>query len=138
MAKCVYTLTQFPVSDALLPYLEPLDMVYLTMVCRALNEFYRCYLSKRADGMLSHFVEDSSSFRFMMCYTGAVVSGSFVLQFFSRYCWSGSDLDVFVSRRESEVWIQYLEDVEGYTPESVKRNERDDYSGEFKVCVSAI
>jgi hypothetical protein len=48
--------------------------------------------------------EDIKSFRLLQLITGAVISGSTVVQFFDRTTYPGSDLDIYVER-------QYCRDV---------------------------
>ena len=131
MANFVEVLTIFPVSESLLTYLEPRDLVHLIMTCHALQDFYHRRLCTRVDAMLSYFVKYASALRILMRYTGALISGSIALQFFSGYRWSDSDLDIYVDPCWMEFWGKYLEAVEGYSLET--KDPPDYYTGKFKV-----
>ncbi|KAL8851878.1 MAG: hypothetical protein Q9221_003201 [Calogaya cf. arnoldii] len=59
-----------------------------------------------------------------MAQFGALISGSFALQFFERSFWPSSDLDIYVedSQEGTESLGEYLEKSEGYSLESVNEN----------------
>lgn len=59
-------------------------------------------------GQLAHYFADPNDFRHMQSRTGAIISGSFALQFFRRLQWTGSDLDLYVekaARHEVGQWL---------------------------------
>ncbi|KAJ7586497.1 hypothetical protein C8J56DRAFT_757882, partial [Mycena floridula] len=68
------------------------------------------YLKKAMDinKALNHFFTEPShviEFRHALLETKALISGSFALQYFDRQCWSGSDLDVYVTANAAHALI---------------------------------
>ena len=50
-----------------------------------------------------------------MCEYEALISGSFVLQYFEKVLWEESDLDIFIKQGDgADAFAQYLVKEEGY------------------------
>jgi hypothetical protein len=107
----------YPVYELLLSLLESLSIVRLSKTCRRLALLYRSAIRQEwnVDRLLCRFVEKPLALREVMRDHGAVISGSFALQFFSRQCWKESDLDLFVQKSIHALALaEHLVRTEGY------------------------
>ena len=100
----------YPVQSAILNYLDPADLVRIAKTSKNLWEAFHRF-SRRAyniDKSLLPFVSNPDSFRQMQSDTGAIISGSFALQFLTREVWPDTGLDVFVCREHREIVGRWL------------------------------
>lgn len=106
----------YPFLSGLMRYLTPGDILRLSRVNRDFKVLCDRWLSNRMDlgMMLYHYVKDVNMFRVMQKKTGAVISGSFALQFFSCLRWKDSDLDVFLPESQVTRFARYLVTKEKY------------------------
>ena len=94
----------YPVQTAVLNCLNAADLVRIGKTSKELWEAFH-HFARRAyniDLYLLPFIPDPDSFRKMQCDTGAIISGSFALQFLTREVWPNTGLDVFVHREHRE------------------------------------
>ncbi|KAI0755934.1 hypothetical protein BC629DRAFT_1271974, partial [Irpex lacteus] len=79
--------------------LSPADICQLAKTCRLMHGAIPRRLSSafNLDGRLLSFFDDPSAFRVLQSRTGAIISGSFALQFFARTAFSKADLDIYVA-----------------------------------------
>lgn len=83
----------------LIVFLSPADICQLAKTCRLMHGAIPRRLSSafNLDGQLLSFFDDPSAFRVLQSRTGAIISGSFALQFFARTAFSQADLDIYVA-----------------------------------------
>ncbi|KAI9002539.1 hypothetical protein DFJ74DRAFT_695984 [Hyaloraphidium curvatum] len=92
-------LSDTPVLDSLLPVLTPDALFRLGATCRALHGPVNAYAARafNGDALLARFFPgEVAAFRALLALTGAIVSGSAVLQLLNRVRYNESDLDVYV------------------------------------------
>ena len=110
-------LQSYPVFSKISSLLAVREMIFLTRTCKALSHLHRTLLSSNhwnVDRDLRRLVKDPRRLREQLGQHNALVSGSFVLQFFERVTWEKSDLDIFVGWREVQSFKKYLVEEEGY------------------------
>ena len=118
--------TESPISDILLPLLPTETLINISRSHPALCKYFSS-IERRVfniDACLRPFLTRPREFRRMMLDTGAVVSGSFAVQFFLRTRYEDGDLDVYVGPDMKEegtlAWtsaqkvMDHVTDVEGY------------------------
>lgn len=103
----------YPVYDQLCSYMPVPSVLALSATCKQLrNAFQERY---SVDHRLLRFVEDPLRLRSELGRHGALISGSFALQFFAQQTWLDSDLDIFVERgAAAEAFDTYLQKEEHY------------------------
>lgn len=91
------------------------DLITLSYLSSWLRGVYKRYQSDvwNIDRFLGSWFPDASGFRRVMRSTGAVISGSQVLQFFDRVRYIDSDLDIFLGVGGSMEMGRYFE-KDGY------------------------
>ena len=97
----------------------------MTRTCKSLSHLYRALLTSNhwnVDRDLRCFVKDARRLRSQLGQHNALISGSFVLQFFERATWEKSDLDIFVHHNEASNFEEYLVKEEGYSLVSDQAN----------------
>jgi hypothetical protein len=107
----------YPVYQLLLSMLDSLSIVRLSKTCRGLATLYRGAIRQEwsVDRLLGRFVSQPLALRSVMRDHGAVISGSFALQFFARQCWKESSLDLVVEKSIHALALgSYLVAREGY------------------------
>lgn len=118
-----------PVFNSLCFRLPIKDIVSLTRTCRALSHVYETLLKSthwNVDKGLRRFVNNPRRLRNQLGQCNALISGSFVLQFFERIIWEKSDLDIFVNRQDAPRLEEYLVQKEEYS--LIRTAGHDDYS----------
>lgn len=98
MAKFTSLFTNISIALAICRYLPSLDVVRLRRVCVACRKacnFNENQLFNIHSHLLEFFAEPND-FRALQARTGAVISGSFALQFFSRTTYPEADLDLYI------------------------------------------
>ena len=86
------------VYDSVLCECNGRDLLRLMRTCKAFERMVRDFMRRAYDlnkHLLSFFM-DPLSFRCMQWSTGAIISGSFALQFFTRSYYPAADLDIYV------------------------------------------
>lgn len=106
----IATEAQTDVLDRLLTLLAPADICRLAKACRLLHEAVPRRLSFifNLDQLLLSFFDDPDAFRVLQSRTGAIISGSFALQFFTRTFFPQADMDLYVTagaRSEVGYWL---------------------------------
>ncbi len=96
--------------ETLLVHLAPADICRLAKTCRSLHAAISRSLSSafQLDQRLLSFFDDPHLFRALQSRTGAIISGSFALKFFTRMSFGNDDLDVYVAasaRGEVGSWL---------------------------------
>jgi hypothetical protein len=106
----------YPIQDTLWQHLGIQDIVNLTRTCKALQPLYRRLVNTQwnLNNRLKRFVEDPMEFRRTLGMCGAIISGSFALQYFARVVWPESDLDIFAQQDHFESLSAFLTMREGY------------------------
>lgn len=110
-------LQSYPIFSKISALLAVRDIVFLTRTCKALSHLHRTLLGSNhwnVDRDLRRFVKDPRRLREQLGQHNALISGSFVLQFFERVTWEKSDLDIFVGHRDVQSFRRYLVQEEGY------------------------
>lgn len=113
----------------ILAYSEPRAIIKLSLTCRKGYDAIRACISLvySINKRLGHFVSVQDEFRSMQARTGALISGSFALQFFDDTFYPESDLDLYVhSRHAEEVGTWLLQNAYQFVP-----NEKMDQAPEF-------
>ena len=92
------------------------DLISLTRTCRRLSSLYRDLLPSQwnIDKLLSRFLDNPRTFRDLMAKHDVLISGSLALQFFQRFAWSDSDMDVYLTAEGVGALEEYLCTMEGY------------------------
>ena len=88
------------VYDSVLCECNGRDLLRLMRTCKAFERMVRDFM-RRAYDLNKHllsFFTDPLAFRTMLWSTGAIISGSFALQFFTRSHYPTADLDIYVCR----------------------------------------
>ena len=88
------------VYDSVLCECNGRDLLRLMRTCKAFERMVRDFMRREYDlnkRLLSFFL-DPLAFRTMQWSTGAIISGSFALQFFTRSHYPTADLDIYVCR----------------------------------------
>jgi hypothetical protein len=102
------------VLDHIFVYLDALELVRFSQVCRTVHCAYDEHVLHALVRRLSRFFRDPSKFRSIQARGGTLISGSFALQFFDRTFYPDSDLDLYLYYGEAKAMGQYLFS-EGYT-----------------------
>ena len=115
------------------------DLISLTRTCRRLSSLYRDLLPSQwnIDKLLSRFLDNPRTFRGLMAKHNVLISGSLALQFFQRFTWSDSDMDVYVYAKGAREFEEYLCKTEGYRFEMSTYGERYDNRGIEEVGSSS-
>ena len=124
----------YPVFRRLCSYLGIAEIIALTRTCKKFSGLYQLLLKTqwKVDHGLLRFVKSPARFRSQLGQHGALVSGSFAVQFFERVAWEDSDLDIFVKGGAgAEAFGKYLTETEDYELQAPK--EHDDYDDGFRV-----
>ena len=110
----------YPFFIKLCEHLSIAEIVALTRTCTKYADLYQYLLPMQwnVDRRLGCFFGDPYGFRSQMAKSNALISGSFVFQFFERTSWKPSDLDIFVEHDKhgepANTFQRYLLDKEGY------------------------
>lgn len=104
------------VYDLILRNLNAYDLFRLMRTCKALENMVRDFLHREYNfhKYLRKFFMNYIGFRFMQSDTGAIISGSFALQFFTRFHYPTAALDIYVAHSGgllAGIWLQ----ENGYT-----------------------
>ena len=108
---------QYPIFDRLCSILPISDIIALSRTCRNYSNLYRYLVPTQwnVDRKLRRFVRNPQEFRSRMGQHNAIISGSFVLQYFERVYWEESDLDIFIlDGIDADDFCHYLIRGEGY------------------------
>ena len=111
---------------------SPMTLVRLLRTCRAANVAVKDYITRafNVNRILTRYFADPMAFRHLQACTGTVISGSSVLQFFTRTFYPGSDLDIYVPMAwRVEVGQYLLEQGYRFAPNSIQHSN-------FEVAVS--
>ena len=114
----------YPIYTSLFQFLTAADMIRLSKTNKRLRNLLDGYFRRAydIDAQLIHFFPDPESFRELQFHTGAVISGSFAFQFFTRGTLTQIDLDVFVgSGSQEEVGGWLLRHGFSYSPARIFR-----------------
>ena len=128
--------TCYPFFSRLCDYLSVAEIYALTMTCKKYANLYQYLLPIQwdVDRRLRLFVKDPYGFRSQMAKHDALISGSFVVQYFERVTWKDSDLDVFIKHGESaDVFGRYLVSEEEYAQVSSTENAEYELHGYEEV-----
>ena len=109
--------THYPIYNSLCNYLSIADIITLTRTCKQFSSLYQNLIPTKwdSDKKLRRFLAQPRAFRSQMGKHGALISGSFAVQFFERVTWPDADLDVFVRYGdEFESLSKYLVEAERY------------------------
>ena len=84
----------FPICDHLCYILPISDLINLTRTCKRLSSLYQAALPRQwnVNKRLERFVQDPKGFRSQMGKSGALIFGSFAIQFFERVWWKNPTL----------------------------------------------
>lgn len=107
----------YPISDNICSLLPVGDIISLTRTCRGLSSLYQSMIPTQwnVDRRLNRFVQDPKGLRSQMGIHNALISGSFVVQFFELVLWKDADLGVFVGGNAGASAMElYLCSKEGY------------------------
>ncbi|PVH84599.1 hypothetical protein DL98DRAFT_651799 [Cadophora sp. DSE1049] len=109
-------LGQYGIFNALCCRLDTATLFALRRVTKRLSDPFRAHTRERwnVNRRLKHFVDHPQDLRTMMARHNALISGSFVVQFFDDEFWKGSDLDIYVEKENAAVFGTYLARKEGY------------------------
>lgn len=118
----------YPTGANLCRMLSIADLISLTRTCRALSGLYRDLIPSQwnIDKLLMRFLDNPKSFRGLMAKHDVLISGSLAIQFFQRFAWPSSDMDVYVTPEGAPVLERYLCEAEGYKVERMTVG--DDYN----------
>lgn len=107
--------SEYPIGIRICSLLSISDIINISRTCKALSGYYQSLLPSQwnINRSLASFVKDVIGFRSQMARSGALISGSFALQFFRRVYWIYSDLDINIREGANE-FEQYLCSQEGY------------------------
>ena len=103
----------YPIYTELASALDLKDILRLMATCSELRKKLGTTLWN-IDKSLQRFFHDPYGFRHILARYDAIISGSFVLQFFENVRWSNPDLDIFVQSSNFIELEQHLRDREGY------------------------
>ena len=107
----------FPICDHLCYILPISDLINITRTCKRFSSLYQDALPRQwnVNKRLERFSQAPKGFRGQMGKSGALISGSFAIQFFERVLWKESDLDIFVEHGpKASNFERYLCENEGY------------------------
>ena len=133
--------SHYPVFIALCDCLSIAEIVSLTQTCKKFSDLYHYLLPIQwdVDKALRHYVDDPQGFGSQMARSDALISGTFVAQFFERVFWDRETLDLWVQEGlECELFSEYLSDIAGYSEIDLKEIDRQDFDGEVEVRVHAV
>lgn len=104
------------VYHEILAYLDTKDIVRSQRICKNTGRLYAAGFTKWFNiyRHLSNFFHDPNTFRCLQAQTGAIVAGSYALQFFIRQDFTEPNLDIYVHRDAKEMLGSWLL-KEGYT-----------------------
>lgn len=103
----------YPIYTELASLLDLKDILRLMATCSELRKTLGVTFWG-IDKSLQRYFHDPYGFRYILARYDAIISGSFVLQFFERVRWSNPDLDIFVQSSNFAELEQHLRDREGY------------------------
>ncbi|KAI0825484.1 hypothetical protein BC629DRAFT_1277090 [Irpex lacteus] len=97
------------VYHEILAYLDTKDIVRSQRICKNTGRLYAAGFTKWFNiyRHLSNFFHDPNTFRCLQAQTGAIVAGSYALQFFIRQDFTEPNLDIYVHRDAKEILEQY-------------------------------
>lgn len=103
MASAISITADHPLYDPLFSCCNGAELLRLARTCKAFNGAISDFVPRAFDihRNLREFFTDPIGFRVMQSYTGAIVSGSFALQFFIRAYYPLADLDIYVEAEKS-------------------------------------
>ncbi|KAK0107305.1 hypothetical protein ONS95_004002 [Cadophora gregata] len=129
-------LEQYGIFNALCCRLDTASLFALRRVTKSLHGDFAAHAKERwnVNRRLKHFVKHPQGLRTMMARYNALISGSFVIQFFDDDFWKGSDLDIYVEREAAAAFGTYLAQNEEYRFEKSSTIEHNyDLSGIYKT-----
>ena len=123
MAPAISVTADHPLYDPILSCCNAAELLRLARTCKAFRNTILDFIPRAFDinRNLLQFFADPVGFRTMQSDTGAVVSGSFALQFFIRAYYPLADLDIYVEAKKSEHVGRWLL-RNGYTYVAVKKD----------------
>ncbi|KAL5324180.1 hypothetical protein ACEPPN_008724 [Leptodophora sp. 'Broadleaf-Isolate-01'] len=109
-------LGQYGIFDMLCRRLDTATLFSLRLVTKRLANHFAAHAKERwnFNRRLKHFVRNPQSLRTLMARYNALISGSFVIQFFDDSFWKESDLDIYVERESAAAFGTHLCQKEGY------------------------
>ena len=124
MASLEVITEHYPLQIATFNSLNAGDLVRIAKTSKVFQDILNRYLRRAYDinERLLPFIRNPDSFRRMQFSTGAIISGSFALQFFTRLVWPDTGLDMFVGSRfkdQAGEWL--LRNGYSYRPATIVR-----------------
>ncbi|KAL9605024.1 MAG: hypothetical protein Q9179_001655 [Wetmoreana sp. 5 TL-2023] len=130
---------QYPIFESICSLLPIGDLISLTRTCKRLSSLYQTLLPTQwnIDRRLHRFVKDPKGLRSQIGAHDALISGSFVIQFFERVTWKESDLDIFIEQGPGALALEkYFCEQEGYG--FSYESPREEYDGAIIHIAKAI
>ncbi|KAF7971995.1 hypothetical protein HWV62_19271 [Athelia sp. TMB] len=108
--------TQLPIYEPFLLASSPKSLYAFGKTCKSARECVQQYFHTAFDinAHLGIFLPDPLAFRNMQTKTGAVISGSNVVQFFDRTYYHDADLDIYVNPGHCRAVGAHMVKVQGY------------------------
>ena len=116
-------LALYPIFNTLCSHLDIGGLLTVRKISKKLDTHLSTHMKERwnINRRLARFVRDPRKLRSEMARHGALISGSFVIQFFDDVIFQGSDLDIYVEDGEAaSAFHHYLRQVECYTLDTEK------------------
>ena len=133
--------SNYPVFRTLCDCLSIAEVVPLTQTCKKFSDLYQYLLPIQwdVDKALRRYVDDLQGFRSQMAISDALITGTFVGQFFERVFCDPEPLDVFVQGGDG-FWLfkEYLSDIAGYSEIELTGLDKGVFLGEADVRVHAV
>ncbi|KAH7356850.1 hypothetical protein BKA65DRAFT_495597 [Rhexocercosporidium sp. MPI-PUGE-AT-0058] len=109
-------LGQYGIFDTLCRRLDTATLLSLRLVAKRLADHFTAHAKERwnVNRRLKNFVRNPQGLRAVLARYNALISGSFVIQFFDDTFWKESDLDIYVERESAAAFGTYLCQNEGY------------------------
>lgn len=142
MAPAISVTADHPLYDPILSCCNAAELLRLARTCKAFRNTVLDFIPRafNINRNLLQFFADPIGFRIMLSDTGAIVSGSFALQFFIRAYYPLSDLDIYVEAKKSEHVGQWLL-RNGYTYVPAKRDYHEttlQQDNNFKLAIKFL
>lgn len=134
-------LGQYGIFDMLCRRLDTATLFSLRLVTKRLANHFAAHAKERwnFNRRLKHFVRNPQSLRTLMARYNALISGSFVIQFFDDSFWKESDLDIYVERESAAAFGTHLCQKEGYRFDRGSTEDDDyDFLGFVQVITMLI
>lgn len=114
----------YPIFDSICAYLDPKDIYAFRLTTKQLSPFFEILFRSQwnINRKLTRFVRDPIGLRSQLGRHGALISGSFAVQFFDRGVWEAG-LDVYVHGSNADGLGEYLVGREGYVVRDVRTEE---------------